>query len=116
MRAAWAVIAIIGASGCEYSFDLRAEHAYREGRYLETAERLQRYELDVPALAHSRQARYGLYRGLAHLRLGEHVAARRWLSYTYDIEKTSPTLAPPQRALLDAGWTELDRQASALRP
>ncbi len=107
-----ALVAVMAAGGCAYTWDLRAEHAYSEGRYLETAERLSRYESDVPALGRARQARYGLYRGLANLRLGDHAEARRWLSYTYSVEKDAPTLAPGQRALLDAGWSELSRRAS----
>ena len=101
------LITVIATGGCYYKFDLRAETAYREGRYLETAERLERYELEVATLGAGRQARYGLYRGLANLRIGDRVVARRWLAYTYDVEKRQPTLAPDQRALLDAGWTEL---------
>jgi hypothetical protein len=112
--AAVGLIAMLAAVGCVYHFDLRAERAYSEGRYLETAERLARHEPEVDALGAERQARYGLYRGLAQLRLGDHVAARRWLSYAYEVERRQPTLGANQRALLDAGWSELSRHAGNL--
>src|SRR5687767_13874499 len=107
MRLAALVLLIAIANGCGYSFDVRAAEAYREGRYLDTAERLARHERDLPGIARARQARYGLYRGLAALRLGDPREAARWLGYTYQIERDAPTLPPDQRLLLDAGWREL---------
>jgi hypothetical protein len=112
MRVAAVVVLIAIANGCGYSFDVRAAEAYREGRYLDTAERLARHERELPSIAQARRARYGLFRGLAALRLGDRGEAARWLGYAYEMERTAPTLPADQRLLLDAGWRELALHAT----
>ncbi len=57
----------------------RAESAYNEGRYLEVAEQLAKREAEVRQLGERDRARYGLYRGLALLKLGQYDDAKRWL-------------------------------------
>jgi hypothetical protein len=109
-------IAVMALGGCNYAFDLRAETAYGEGRYLETAERLERHEPELARLGPVRQARYGLYRGLASLKLGDREAARRWLSYTRDREERRMRLSVEQRRKLELGWAEVEGHPAARVP
>jgi hypothetical protein len=96
--------------GCAVNtYVARAERAYADGRYLEVAESLERHEGDVQELPHDRQARYGVFRGLALLRLGDYEGAERWLSWAAQVERQMPTLSPDQRRLLDGGLAEVQR-------
>lgn len=83
----------------------RAETAYEQGRYLEAAESLARHEINLESLPHAKRARYGLYRGLALLELGDPEAGRRWLYDARDAELQEPTLDERQRRALKEGLT-----------
>jgi hypothetical protein len=85
----------------------RAETAYQQGRYLEAAESLARHEKEVDELTRDKRARYGLYRGLALMELGDPAAGKRWLYYARDVELEEPTLNDRQRQELQAGLTAL---------
>src|SRR5262245_32173814 len=104
-----ALLALALACGCSVSYVGRAEDTYHQGRYLEAAEKLARHESEVGSLPPEQQARYGMYRGLALLRLGDYDGARRWMRYAYDVEKAKPTLQGDLRRQLDAGWSELQK-------
>jgi hypothetical protein len=91
-------------SGCTMTYVQRAETAYDEGRYLEVAEQLAKREADMPNTTSGQRARYGVYRGLSLLRLGDYDGAERWLSYARGLEQQ---LNDEQRAKLDAGVAEL---------
>ena len=114
-----AVLANLGLGGCSF-YVTSAESAYQEGRYLEAEEELAEREHEIPALTPPQQARYGVYRGMALLRLGDYESAHRWLRYTKMLEDKKPTLTPVQRRLFDGGMTELRsrglRDDALLRP
>lgn len=99
------------AGGCaELSYLGKAEDAYDDGRYFEVAEDLADREdamRDSPA---SKRARYGLYRGLSLLELGDDEGAEQWLAYARDVEAAHHTLSKRQRERLDAGLAELARR------
>ncbi len=86
----------------------RAQTAYEQGRYLEVAESLSRREPELDRLPKSQRARYGLYRGLALIQLGDPEAGRRWLHYARDLELSEATLSEPQRQQLSAGLSGLN--------
>jgi len=91
-------------SGCTMTYVQRAETAYDEGRYLEVAEQLAKREADMPNTSSAQRARYGVYRGLALLRLGDYEGAERWLSYARGLDQQ---LNDDQRTKLDAGVAQL---------
>lgn len=101
------IVLALALTGCA-TYIGRAKKSYREGRYLETEERLSTHELELPYLASDKQCLYGLYRGLALLALGDAAGAQQWLSFALDIERQNPgTLHPEERAMLDRAWDEL---------
>lgn len=85
----------------------RAQTAYEQGRYLEVAESLARHEPELERLPTSKRARYGLYRGLALIQLGDPEEGRRWLHYARDLELSEATLSERQRQALSAGLSGL---------
>jgi tetratricopeptide (TPR) repeat protein len=85
----------------------RAETAYSEGRYLEVAEDLAHSESELTQLPVEQRARYGVYRGLSLMKLGEYDGAQRWLRYALDVERGRPSLEAHQRRALDEGWSSL---------
>ena len=98
-------------AGCAAPWLSRAESAYDEGRYLEVAEDLARHEKEIDGMPDSQRARYGLYRGLALMKLGDHGGARRWLGYARDVQdKDDGALDDTQESRLEGGWTELAKK------
>lgn len=86
----------------------RGTHLYREGRYIESAEVLARYEGVVGQEPPKRQAQYATYRGLTSLRLGDYADAHRWMVFAYEVvRRHPPALRPEHRRELDRGWWEL---------
>ncbi|HMI86094.1 MAG TPA: hypothetical protein VK550_18485 [Polyangiaceae bacterium] len=78
----FAIIALIaglglGATGCAPSLS-GAMRAYEHARYPEAMEELRTVEPDACHWDTSDSARYALYRGLAHLALGDLAATRFW--------------------------------------
>ncbi len=91
------------ATNCT-TFVRRAEQAYSDGRYLEVAETLAEREDELAALSPRQQANYGLYRGLALLKLGDDAGARKWLIFSEQTERKTPgSLLIHQRQLLADG-------------
>ena len=105
----WAAAALWGAACAELSYVGKAEVAYDDGRYFEVAEALAAREDDMRDLPAWKRARYGVYRGLALLRLGEYEGAEEWLAYAREVDEEHRTLAPAQRQRLKAGLAELAR-------
>jgi hypothetical protein len=103
VAAAW-VVAMVSA--CTPPMK-RVETAYGDGRYLEVAEDLAHSESELSRLSIDQRARYGVYRGLSLIKLGEYDEAHRWLQYAYEVEKHRATLEPHQRQALDQGWASL---------
>ena len=102
-------LSMLLCSGCSIAYVGRAQTAYSDGRYLEVAEDLAAHEQEVGQLSRPNKVRYGMYRGLSLMRLGDNDSARHWLRFAYDFENAGPvpTLRPRQRMVLDAGWARL---------
>jgi hypothetical protein len=105
----WAAVALWGAACAELSYVGKAEMAYDDGRYFEVAEALAAREGDMRDLPAWKRARYGVYRGLSLLRLGEYEGAAEWLEYARKVDAEHRTLAPEQRRRLEEGLEELAR-------
>ncbi len=94
----------------------RGRRLYHEGRYIESAEVLQRHEHDVRREPPPRQAEYATYRGLSMLVLGNYPEAHRWMRFAYQVEQTHPgSMQPAWRRDLDQGWHQL-RQRMRTHP
>lgn len=100
-----AVLLVLGCSG----YVTRGRALYAEGRYIEAAEVFERTEHRLlNDSTPSECARYGLYRGLTLLTLGDARNAHRWLAYAYNVERARPgSLDEEERGMLDQGWGEL---------
>jgi hypothetical protein len=101
-------LAMCVSSACTL-YVVRAESAYHDGRYLEVAEQLAAREPEVKQLRQAEKARYGLYRGLALIKLGQYGDAKRWLGYAREQEGRGASLSALQRRQLDLGWATLAR-------
>jgi tetratricopeptide (TPR) repeat protein len=98
---------VLGCSG----YVTRGRALYADGRYIEAAEVFERTEHRLLSdSTPSECARYGLYRGLTLLTLGDARNAHRWLAYAYNVERARPgSLDEDERSLLDDGWTKLSQ-------
>ncbi|MFP6685892.1 MAG: hypothetical protein VB934_14330 [Polyangiaceae bacterium] len=90
----------------------RAESAYNEGRYLEVAEQLAKREAEVRQLGERDRARYGLYRGLALLKLGQYDDAKRWLGLAQEQKVKGTMLTKRQQHQLQLGLAAIVRWAA----
>jgi len=72
-----AVQLVLGTAACAPSLG-GAVRAYEHGRYPEAMEELRAVETEACRRGSSDAARYALYRGLAHLALGDLAATRLW--------------------------------------
>ncbi len=90
----------------------RAESAYNEGRYLEVAEQLAKREAEVRQLGERDRARYGLYRGLALLKLGQYDDAKRWLGLAQEQKVKGTLLTKRQQHQLQLGLAAIVRWAA----
>lgn len=69
-------------------------------------------EPELSGLSDADRARYALYRGLAHLGLGDAESADRWLSLAKRLDLEEPSrFDPTERGELDAAWRSLGRAA-----
>ena len=110
----WAFAGALVASACaELSYVGKAEMAYDEGRYFEVAESLAAREGDMRTLPAWKRARYGVYRGLSLLKLGEYESAEEWLRYAQKLDEEHHTLAGHQRERLEQGLAEIARVKAA---
>ncbi len=101
-------------AGCS-NYVKRGSALYADGRYIEAAEVFERTEYRLGESSPRQQAEYGLYRGLTLLVLGDLQAAHRWLTFSYEIERTHPgALRGNRRALLDRGWFELAQRMRSM--
>ncbi len=100
----------LSMSACSGSFQ-RGIDLYAEGRWVEAADVFDHYEYRLTDSDATDRARYGLYRGLTMLALGDLRDSERWLNYATQAERTTPgLLEPSHRYLLDWGWRELERR------
>jgi tetratricopeptide (TPR) repeat protein len=86
----------------------RGTNLYADGNYIEAAEVFERTENRLPNLEAPEQARYGLYRGLTLLVLGDLQGAHQWFSFARSVERKHPGALGHERiALLTRGEYEL---------
>lgn len=98
---------LLGACGCAGSFGAGV-HEYDHGRYPEALEYFREAEQDAAALHGRRRARYALYRGLAHLALGDRIATLRWLREARRAVQAEPTLlGDDELGRLSSAWAHL---------
>jgi hypothetical protein len=87
----------------------RAMTAFEEGRYPEAVAGFRESEPEAP------DARYALYRGLAHLACGDVRAADRWLSFAKLLWEREPSLlSSAERGRLEAAWRSMGRMPGEL--
>jgi hypothetical protein len=78
------------------------------GRYPEALEHLAAEEPAAASFTGPRRARYALYRGLAHLALGDAPATARWLGEAKARFDDEPTcLSPEDAGRLRDAWTSV---------
>jgi len=98
---------LVTCGACGGSFG-EAVRDYDHARYPEALDELRVVECDAPASNPSARARYALYRGLTHLALGAHPAARRWLAEAKRALDENPTLfSDEDSGRLASAWAHL---------
>ena len=103
-----AVGVALSLSGCARDPVQRGTNLYADGYFIEAAEVFERTEDRLPDMSTEDQARYGLYRGLTLLVLGDLRGAHHWFSYAGNLENQHPGALGQQRlALLERGSYEL---------
>lgn len=101
-------LALAALCGCARDPVQRGTNLYAGGHFIEAAEVFERNENVLPDMSAEAQARYGLYRGLTLLVLGDLRGAHHWFSYARNIERRHPGALGEQRvALLERGSFEL---------
>ncbi len=86
----------------------RAVDAFETTRYPEALEALEQMETRQWRDGGSGRARYALYRGLAHLAVGEAHDAARWLARAQTEVRAAPdALSPIDRSRLETAWRTL---------
>ncbi len=120
---AFAVTALLLSTGCGSPVS-RGTVLYRQQNYIEAAEAFEHTQGRLVAMEPVERARYGLYRGLTFIALGDLRGAERWLDYAEAMQRAQPTLLPVEdrallaRARLDltvklrAGWPKPDHDIS----
>src|SRR5271157_5898121 len=97
----------------------RGTTLYRQQSYIEAAEVFERTQNRLAGMDPVDRARYGLYRGLTLMALGDLRGAERWLDFAEAQERSQPgLLASDERAMLTHGRTDLGarRQANWPKP
>ena len=86
--------------------------AFHDGRLPAALAGFRRLEPELSELSDTDRARYALYRGLAHLGLGDAKSADRWLSFAKRLDLEDPgRFDASERGELDAAWRSLGRSA-----
>jgi len=84
--------------------------AFHEGRLPRATADFRRLEPSFTRLSERDRARYALYRGLAHLGLGDAREADRWLTLAKRLERDAPDCFDArERGELYAAWRSLGR-------
>lgn len=104
-RAACSALWLGTAFGC--SSTARAVRQFEQAHYPEALRELVALEAEYTSLETEDQARYALYRGLAHLTLGEGREAAAWLSRARDADWRAKSLSIEERGRLAAAWRTL---------
>ena len=81
---------------------------YQQQNYIEAAEAFERTQDRLTVMDPGDRARYGLYRGLTFMALGDLRNAERWLNYAELQQRSQPgIIAQNERDLLHRGRLEL---------
>jgi hypothetical protein len=109
-RPALALVAtLVLGTGCAPSLG-GAVHAYEHGRYPEAMEALRAIQADACRWSASDAARYTLYRGLAHLALGDLEATRFWFGRLKPaVDLDTALLSEGDAGRLASAWAHLPR-------
>jgi len=84
--------------------------AFHDGRLPEAAAGFRRLEPEFADFSRTERARYALYRGLAHLGLGDAREADRWLTFAKRLDRDAPDcFDASERGELYAAWRSLGR-------
>jgi hypothetical protein len=101
------VLVLLLMAGCGGPMG-RAVHHYEDTRYPEALDALQALEDDARLYEPAARARYSLYRGLAHLAVGNAPAAGRWLGRArLEVDEDSERLSEVDKSRLESGWRSL---------
>jgi len=89
----------------------RGTALYQQHNYIEAAEAFERTQERLVAMKSVERARYGLYRGLTFMALGDLRGAERWFDYA-DAQQRIQTMVLPddERGLLARGRRELSQR------
>ncbi len=106
----------IATTGCGSSIG-RGTTLYEQQSYIEAAEVFERTQNRLASMDPDERARYGLYRGLTLMALGDLRGAERWLDYAEAQERNQPgLLARDERAMLTHGRMDLGERRQATWP
>jgi hypothetical protein len=87
------IVALVSLAACHPGYHVGVmARLDRQGRYAEALERALRIEPDVPAMPLDKQAHYCIYRGVAHLALGQIADAQLWLGRAVQYRTSYPGL------------------------
>lgn len=116
MRFTNLILVCIVMTGCGSSLG-RGTTLYQQQSYIEAAEVFERTQNRLASMDPEERARYGLYRGLTLMALGDLRSAERWLDYAETQERTQPgLLAHDERVMLTHGRTDLGDRRQATWP
>jgi len=97
----------LGCSACASPLS-RAVSEYEAGRTTESLRRLQAWSREAATAAAPDTARYALFRGLAHLTLGDaHAAESYLLPLKHSVEREPALLSQEDRARLACALTSM---------
>lgn len=102
-------LALLAASACHVVRD-DAPSLLAQGRYEDALDALRSREGAARSLEGPARARYALYRGLAHLALGDGGAAGRWLGEAKSFYDAEPRcLSEADAGRLEGAWRGMGR-------
>jgi tetratricopeptide (TPR) repeat protein len=109
-RAFWVGgLLLVGLSTACASNNDRGRALYADGRFVEAAELFEHSEPLLAELTPRERVRYGLYRGMTLLRLGDLDRAARWLHFAQSAATKNPAaLDANERTTLTHAWQQLD--------
>jgi len=108
--------AILFTAGCGSCVG-RGVALYQERSYIEAAEAFERTQSRLSTMETADRARYGLYRGLTFIALGDLRRGEQWLDYAEAQQQARPNLlGQDERAMLARGRVDLNQQLQAILP
>jgi tetratricopeptide (TPR) repeat protein len=95
----------------------RGTSLYQQQNYIEAAEAFERTQGRLATMLPVERVRYGLYRGLTFMALGDWKGAERWLEYAEGLQRKQPNILPTdERLLLVRGRHELTQRIGEAWP